>query len=131
MKAYIAIKYHQDNKNRATIEDISAALEKNDVETVCIARDVECWGDVTFSPSDLMRRSFDEIDASDVVIVDLTEKGVGVGIEAGYAHAKGKRIVTIARQGADISETLLGISHKVMVYGCLDDLETWFASNLG
>jgi len=30
------------------------------------------------------------------MVVDLTEKGVGVGIEAGYARARGIPIVTIA-----------------------------------
>ena len=70
-----------------------------------------------------MRRTFAEIDASDLVVVDLTEKGVGVGIEAGYAHAKQIPIVTIAQRGADISATLQGISRAVFFYDGLDDLE--------
>ncbi len=66
-----------------------------------------------------MAHTFRAIDWSDLAIVDLTEKGVGVGIEAGYAHAQGKEIVTIAQRGADISATLRGISARVILYDTL------------
>jgi nucleoside 2-deoxyribosyltransferase len=35
-----------------------------------------------------MRLTFEKIDICDLVIIDLTEKSVGLGIEAGYAYAK-------------------------------------------
>jgi len=57
-----------------------------------------------------------------VVLVDLTEKGVGLGIEAGYAYANGIPIVTIAQTGADISETLRGIASTVFFYTDYTDL---------
>ncbi|MCP4397478.1 MAG: nucleoside 2-deoxyribosyltransferase, partial [bacterium] len=84
--------------------------------TCCIARDVEQWGAVAFEPSALMERSFQEIDASDIVLVDLTEKGVGIGIEAGYAFAKHIPIITIAQVGSSISTTLQGISQHIFLY---------------
>jgi nucleoside 2-deoxyribosyltransferase len=120
MKAYIAVKYHADHSNRERIEGISAAL-------VCVTRDLEKWGEVQFDSGTLMQRTFDEIDTSDVVIVDLTEKGVGVGIEAGYAFAKHIPVVTIARKGSDISETLRGISQEIRLYDRYDDLAHLFA----
>ena len=127
MKAYIAIKYHADHSNRERIEGISAALERQGLETVCITRDLEKWGAVQFDSGTLMQRTFDEIDTSNVVIVDLTEKGVGVGIEAGYAFAKHIPVVTIARKGSDISETLRGISQEILLYDQYDDLAYLFA----
>ena len=127
MKAYIAIKYHADHSNRERIEGISAALERQGLETVCITRDIEKWGEVQFDSGTLMQRTFDEIDTSNVVIVDLTEKGVGVGIEAGYAFAKHIPVVTIARKGSDISETLRGISQEILLYDQYDDLAYLFA----
>jgi 2'-deoxynucleoside 5'-phosphate N-hydrolase len=126
MKAYLAIKYHEDNQNKVRIRAISAALAQNGIETVCIARDVEQWGQISLSPQELMRQSLAEIDASDLVVVDLTEKGVGVGIEAGYAYAKGIPVVTIAPKGADISETLRGISRQVFWYNDFDELAHFF-----
>lgn len=73
-----------------------------------------------------MQRSFAEIEASDVVVIELTEKGVGVGIEAGYAYARGIPLVTIARKAADISETLQGISQKLFLYDDMDELAQFF-----
>ena len=127
MRAYIAIKYHEDNRNRERIEAISSVLAQQGYETVCIARDVERWGEEHFDAGTLMERSFREIAASDIVVVDLTEKGVGVGIEVGYATAKGIPVVTIARTGSSISETLRGISREVFTYNQYDDLGSLFA----
>ena len=73
-----------------------------------------------------MARTFEEIDRCDLVIIELTEKGVGVGIEAGYAHARGKRIVTVAERGADVSTTLAGISSRVILYDRVEDLSRRF-----
>ncbi len=122
MKAYIAIKYHADNKNKTSIEKISSALERSGLETFCLVRDVEKWGNVTLTPAELMRRTFAEIEASDLIVIDLTEKGVGLGIEAGYAYARHIPIVTIAQKGSDISTTLQGISQTIHWYDEYDEL---------
>ena len=116
MKAYISIKYRADNSNKECIEHISTALERNGFGTVCIARDIEKWGQVQLSPHDLMQRAFAEIDSSNLLVVDLTEKGVGLGIEAGYAYAKQIPIVVIARRASDISMTLQGIVRELFLY---------------
>jgi 2'-deoxynucleoside 5'-phosphate N-hydrolase len=120
--AYLAIKYHADHRNRDRIEQITAALAQMGLRTLCIARDVEAWGQVVLDARTLMRISFDAIDASELMVVDLTEKGVGVGIEAGYAFARGVPIVAIAETGADMSETLRGISTCVSFYGNAEEL---------
>lgn len=120
MKIFLSIKYHTDHANRERIEAIARAVDRCGFKTICIARDVEQWGKFHFDADELMRRTFAEIDASDLVVVDLTEKGVGVGIEAGYARAKGIPIVVIAQRGVDISATLRGIARAVIFY---DDLE--------
>ena len=126
MKAYISIKYREDNGNRDCIEKISSALEQNGFETVCITRDIEKWGQIELSPPELMQRTFTEIDSSHLIVVDLTEKGVGLGIEAGYAYAKGIPIAVIAKKGSDISATLQGISQKLFLYDEFEDFIDFF-----
>ncbi len=116
MKAYLAIKFYEDGRNRAMIEGITAVLAQLGIDTICVVRDLEKWGEIHFSPDVLMQKSFHEIDQSDMIIVELSEKGVGLGIEAGYAYAKGIPIITIARTGSDISETLRGISQDIFFY---------------
>ena len=127
MKAFLSIKYHPDSSNRARIEGLTQALLRAGIESVCIARDVEHWGHVPHAPDELMRRTFIEMDACQLVVVDLAEKGVGVGIEAGYAHARGIPIIVIAPAGSDISATLSGIARSVFFYTDFGELESVFA----
>jgi len=127
MRAYLVIKYHADQRNRKEIEQISTLLGAAGIETVCIARDLENWGKTRFSPKTLMKKSFSEIEACDLILVELSEKGVGIGIEAGYAYAKKIPIFTIAKTGCDISETLRGISSQVHVYDKIENLASFFA----
>lgn len=123
MKIFLSIKYHPDQSNRERIEQILSALEKNGNKATCIVRDIEAWGTIHYEPRELMQITFREIRSSQRVIVDLTEKGVGVGIEAGYAVARGIELITIAQAGSEISTTLAGISSKVLYYDHPDDLE--------
>jgi len=127
MKAYIGIKFHPDNRNRATIELLSQLLASCGFETVCVRRDLEQWGAVPFSPEALMQQTCTVIDTCDLVVIELTEKGVGLGIEAGYAYARGLPVVTIARVGADISTTLRGISTAVCLYRGATELGAFFS----
>ena len=128
MHAYLAIQYHEDHGNRERIEGISAMCEQCGMTTCCIARDVEQWGAFACEPSARMERSFQEIDASDIVLVDLTEKGVGIGIEAGYAFAKHTPIITIAQADSSISTTLKGISQHIFVYSQYVDMAEFLAT---
>lgn len=131
MKLFLSIKYHPDAANRPLVEAICAALEGRGMRVVCVARDVEAWGAHSFAPGELMRRTFAAIDSCDAVVVELSEKGVGIGIEAGYAHARGKPVFTLAPRGCDVSETLRGISRRVWVYERPTDLEAFAKSVQG
>lgn len=122
MKAYIGIKYYEDYRNKIIIDRISSVIEKIGYRTNCVVRDMQNQK-IEYSPQELMELTFKVIDESDLVIIDLTEKGVGLGIEAGYAFAKGIRIITIAKQGSDISETLMGISEKIFFYDDIEEIE--------
>jgi len=123
MKAYIGIKYYEDFRNRNIIEKVSLVLENRGYETSCIVRDTEQWGLVKLKPHELMKTTFEEINSCNIMIIDLSEKGVGLGIEAGYAFAKGIPIITIAEEASDISKTMEGISRQVIFYRNIDELK--------
>ena len=63
-----------------------------------------------------MRVSFEQIDRSDFVLVEMTEKGVGLGIEAGYAKARGKPLIVLTRDTEHLSTTMKGIADRVIHY---------------
>jgi nucleoside 2-deoxyribosyltransferase len=120
------MKHFEDNRNRQLIEDITSLLSGKGFETINIIRYFEKWGEVNLSAQELMQKTFEIIDNCNIVLIDLTEKGVGLGIEAGYAFAKHKIIITIAETGANISKTLEGISTEIFAYDSLEELSILF-----
>lgn len=129
MKAYLGIKYHPDHRNKDQIDTLSSLIEECGYSVTCITRDIEAWGKVMFTPNELMKKTFQIIDESNVVIIDLSEKGVGLGIEAGYAYSKGITVIAIAHK-TKISTTLSGISKYDYVYKDKEDLASFLKSIL-
>lgn len=121
VRAYLSIKYHADHANRARIEALSEALLGIGIATFCVARDLEHWGARQLAARELMQQSLQAVLASDIVLIDLSEKGVGIGIEAGYAHAHGLPQIVIAPSTEALSTTLLGIADGVIVSTDLGD----------
>ncbi len=116
MKAYLAIKFHEDYKNRNLIEQISSALEVAGFKSTVMVRDYEKWGKIQFTPVELMELTFKLIDEANLLVVEFSEKGTGLGIEAGYAYASNKPIIVIAKRSSEISLTLSGIAREIHFY---------------
>ena len=70
-----------------------------------------------------MNMTFKEIDKADILIVEFSEKGVGLGIEAGYAFSKNKPIIVLAKEGSDVSTTIKGISKQVIFYKNVEEIK--------
>lgn len=122
MKIYLGIKFYSDNSNKKTIEEICTHLGQLGHEVFCITKDLENWGKETFSAQELMQKTFEVIDNSDVVLIEFSEKGVGLGIEAGYAFSKEIPVHVIAKKGSDISNTMSGIATKISFYDNLSEI---------
>ncbi len=126
MNVFIAIKFRENAESKTLIEKISHALDANGITHRCMERDHEKWGTISIPPKKLMKLTFQEIEASDFLLIDLSEKGVGLGIEAGYAYAKGIPIIVIAQQGSDVSTTLKGIAQEIFLYRDTKELSRFF-----
>ncbi len=122
-RAYLGIKYHQDNRNKDEIGSLATALRKDEIETICIVRDIERWGDVQLSSQELMKITFKEIDKSDLVVLEMSDKGVGLGIEAGYASAKGKPLIVLVKDKRKLSQTMHGIADVVISYNQPEEIK--------
>ncbi|MDQ0193289.1 hypothetical protein [Paenibacillus wynnii] len=123
MRIYLGIKYVEDFSNRSLIESILSLLESYGHETYCVVRDMEEWGMYQYPPEQLMKTTFQEIAKADILLIEFSEKGVGLGIEAGYAYANLKPIIVVAKEGADISATIKGTSTQIITYKIIEDLE--------
>ncbi len=79
---------------------------------------------MSFGARNLMQRSFDAKRRSTAVVVEFSEKGVGLGIEAAYASALDIPIFVLLRSEAELSTTLEGISTEAFRYTDNNPLNT-------
>lgn len=90
-----------------------------------------------FSPGqekEMMSTTFKEIDRSEFLIAELSRKAIGVGIEVGYAYAKGKPVIYIKRKGSKHSTTVDGCSNFIIEYEnefhLSEEIDKLFINNL-
>jgi len=69
-----------------------------------------------------MARAKQEIEESDYLLIDMTDKPTGRAIEAGIAAALDKKIVTIMKKGTKIKDTTRGISAAIIEYNDIEDI---------
>jgi 2'-deoxynucleoside 5'-phosphate N-hydrolase len=119
MRAYIAISYAGRTRLQDELETICATLRKSGIDPFVFV------DQYTFNAEDetaMMQKAMEEIDRSDLLIAATSEKAIGIGIEAGYAKAKGKPVIYIRHINAEHSTTLSGISDHQILYFDLQEL---------
>ena len=124
MKIYIAIKY--DKKSLELVPKIKDIIKKTGNNSYCFAYEEKFIKD----EKKMMKMALQKIDESDLVLLEASKSSFGVGIEAGYAFSKGKKIITIVNSSEEISNTLKGISNSYLIYSNLKDLEKKLAKVL-
>ena len=71
----------------------------------------------------MMNQALADIDSCDMLIAETSHKGIGIGVEAGYAKAKNKPIVYLRHENAEHSTTVSGISDFQIIYTDTSDLK--------
>lgn len=119
IKAFISYSFTDKNKFRNFDKKLKEFLkEKFDIISYSFVFDFKKRVDnVT-----LMRLALKKIDESDLLIVELSNKVIGIGVEAGYAKAKDKKIIYIHKIGSEISTTVEGISDIKIMYKNISNL---------
>lgn len=109
-------------ENRDEIEYLCSLVKDAGFEDFCFVRDVEHYQKVFNTPKELMIRAREEIEKSDFLLIDMSEKPTGRAIEAGIAHTLGKKIIVIAKKGTTIKDSVRGIADIVIEYDQLEDI---------
>lgn len=121
MRAFISVslqKRHQVSEPIAAIQSVLDALGISSLLFVDQYR---------FEAGDakiMMEQARHDIDASDVLIAELTHKALGVGIEVGYAVGVGKPVIYVCHEFAEHSTTAAGIATYTLFYRTPDDLKS-------
>lgn len=112
-KAYIAVSYQHRHDLENVLDTISKCIQEYAYQPIIFLRDYQ------FEISDnrlMMQKALDQIKQCDLFIAEVTHKAIGIGIEAGYAHANQIPIVYLRAKQAKLSTTLAGISEYDIVY---------------
>ena len=119
MRVFITASFG-DSKNN--IEKLCSVVRTAGFEDFCFIRDIENYEKVFDDPKELMRRAKEEIEKSDALLINITDKPTGRAIEAGIAYSLGKKVIVIMKKGTEVKDTVRGITDEVIEYDEIDDI---------
>ena len=122
LKIFITASFVEGKRNKNYIEKLCSLVKEAGFEDFCFVRDVEGYKQIFTDPHSLMRRARKEIEKSDLLLIDMTDKPTGRAIEAGIAYALNKKIIVIMKKGIKIKETSKGIAYKIIEYNTLSEI---------
>lgn len=120
MKAYISISFVGRQTLDKELKAMKAALIKFGIEPFVF---VDNYNFDIPEEQKLMKQATSDIDNCDILIAETSDKGIGIGIEVGYAKAKMKPLIYLRHKTADHSTTVSGISDFHIVYENIPDLQ--------
>jgi nucleoside 2-deoxyribosyltransferase len=116
MRIYVTARYKGD-QNKADINKLCGFVREAGWEDFCFVRDVENYQKMFKQPDELMRRSLEEIIASNALLLDLGDNpSSGRIVEAGIAYALGKMVIMLKQPNTVVSDAVLGIASIVITY---------------
>lgn len=78
----------------------------------------------------MMQQAVTDIDNCYILIAEVSDKAIGIGIEVGYAKAKHKPVIYLRQKDAEHSTTVSGISDLQIIYSDINDLQKQLDSGL-
>jgi len=128
LKAFLSLKFYEGDTSKKLVDDITRALEKLNIHTFTAARDIQKYGEVkeldmaNFMP----KYVFPEIETSDIIIIEYSESGAGLGMVADHAYCHNIPLYLIAKKGSNISKTVNSVAEKVIFYDDINDITNEF-----
>jgi 2'-deoxynucleoside 5'-phosphate N-hydrolase len=119
MKAYISISYKERTALQQELETISSVLKSHGITAFIF---VDQFQFSIAQEKEMMQQAMLSIDECDLLIAETSDKAIGIGVEAGYAKAKGKKVIYLRNKNAEHSTTLSGISDFQITYTGTDEL---------
>lgn len=123
-KAYLSIGYQNRQKLAAEITAIREVLSAHQIALFIFVDQYH------FTPKEekqMMQQAFRDISGSDLLIAEVSEKAIGVGIEIGYAAAQGKPVIYLRQARAEHSTTAAGTAGYSVIYTNADEIATLLA----
>ena len=120
MQAYISISFSKRKELEKEVQAIKNALQKCGVSGFVFVDEYQ------FSAKQekkMMQNAIEDIEKSAILIAETSEKGIGIGIEVGYAKAKNIPVIYVRNSSSEHSTTVSGIADFKIIYENVIDLE--------
>ncbi len=127
MKAYISVSF---SKRKSIEKEITAIIDTLNEFNFSSHVFVDNYKFSLSEERQMMKQAMADIDNCDILIAETSDKGIGIGIEVGYAKAKGKSVFYLRRKDAEHSTTVSGISDFQIIYVDTNDLQYQLAGLL-
>src|SRR3989344_6271964 len=128
MKIFITSSFGDSKEN---IERLCGIVRDAGFEDFSFIRDIEKYQKIFNNPKELMQRAREEIEKSEALLIDMTDKPTGRAIEAGIAYALGKKVIVIMKRGTQIKDTTRGVADLIIEYDNLEDISIKLAKISG
>ncbi|MGE5108787.1 MAG: nucleoside 2-deoxyribosyltransferase [Sphingobacteriales bacterium] len=120
MTAYISVSYSKRKLIDKELNAITDTLNKFKIVPFIFVDNYKF--DLT-QERQMMQQAMKDIDNCSILIAETTDKGIGIGIEVGYAKAKNKPVIYVRQKNAEHSTTVSGISDFQIIYEDNNDLQ--------
>ena len=120
MRAYVSVSYSNRKLIDLEIDTIMQVLNKFSISSMVF---VDQYKFDASQEQEMMTVVMAEIDKSDLLLAEVSDKGIGIGIEVGFAKAKGKPVIYLRHEGSEHSTTVSGISDYHVIYSDLSNLQ--------
>jgi nucleoside 2-deoxyribosyltransferase len=119
MKAYISVSFNKKTKLKRELAVIRETLNSFKINSFVFVEEYNFTKD---QEKEMMQTAMKTIDDCDLLIAEVSDKAVGIGVEAGYAKAKGKTMIYVRNSEAEHSTTISGISDFSILYNDVNDI---------
>ena len=127
MKAYIAVSF---SKRKLVDKEINSIVEVLNEWKISAFVFVDHYQFDKSQERQMMQQAMADLDNCDLLLAETSDKGIGIGIEVGYAKAKGKTIIYLRQKDTAHSTTVSGISDFQIVYNDSTDLKKQLAETV-
>ena len=112
-KAFIAASFNDQEEMKAELDAMVTSLEEHGYEAIVFIRENTDGMNV----NQMLDAAYAKIDASSLLVVNLTHDPRGVFLEVGYAVKKSIPVLALVREGEKVSSTMAGsVSEPIRTY---------------
>lgn len=127
MKAYISVSFSKRKLVNKEITAITDTLNEFKISSFVF---VDNYKFGLAEEQQMMKQAMADIDNCDILIAETSHKGIGIGVEVGYAKAKNKTVIYLRQKDTEHSTTVSGISDFQIVYLNTTDLKNQLAATV-